>query len=232
MTDLSFICPSYNEQNNIKKLINNINKISRELLITYEILLIDDCSTDNTKKIANSVKQKNFKYHRNTLNKGFGASFKKGISKSVGNTIILLPGENVYDLNSLKKFIKIGLNKKISISKYLNPEDRNLLRNLITVSIAKLANFFTKLNLKQYTGLMMCNSNLAKSINFSSSKFAFQIEILSIAFFMVVEISIIPIKLKKNKSNFFTSAMTLESFLDFLITLKKIIYLSFSPKRK
>ena len=107
MTDLSFICPSYNEQNNIKKLINNINKISRELLITYEILLIDDCSTDNTKKIANSVKQKNFKYHRNTLHKGFGASFKKGISKSVGNTIILLPGENVYDLNSLKKFIKI-----------------------------------------------------------------------------------------------------------------------------
>ena len=232
MKDLSFICPSFNEQNNINKLVNNIKKISRKLPITYEILLIDDCSTDNTKKIAKNIKNKNFKYYRNFKNKGFGASFKKGINLSTGKSIMLLPGENVYELNSLTKFINVGISKKISISKYYNPENRHPLRNLITISMAKIINIFTKSNLEQYTGLMMINSDLAKSINFISTKFAFQIEILSMSILKGIEISVIPIRIKKNKANFFTSAMTLESFLDFLIVLKKIIHLFFSPKRK
>jgi glycosyltransferase involved in cell wall biosynthesis len=232
MKDLSFVCPAYNEQDNINKLVNNINKISRKLLITYEILFIDDCSTDNTKKIAKSIKHKNFRYYQNSQNKGFGASFKRGINLSIGKSIMLLPGENVYELNSLKKFIKAGLNKKITISKYLNPENRHPLRNLITISIAKIINIFTRLNLDQYTGIIMINSGLAKSINFTSTKFAFQIEILIMAIFRGIEISVRPIRIKKNEMNFFTSAMTLESFIDFLIILRKIIYLFFSPKRK
>ena len=98
--------------------------------------------------------------------------------------------------------------------------------------MAKIINIFTKSNLEQYTGLMMINSDLAKSVNFISTKFAFQIEILSMSILKGIEISVIPIRIKKNKANFFTSAMTLESFLDFLIVLKKIIHLFFSPKRK
>ena len=56
MLDLTIILPALNEENTIHKVINEINDSLENKKIKYEILINDNDSTDNTVKIASSLK--------------------------------------------------------------------------------------------------------------------------------------------------------------------------------
>ena len=56
ISNISFVVPCYNEMHSISFTIEEITKSLDDLNITnYEIIIIDDASTDSTKKIINSV---------------------------------------------------------------------------------------------------------------------------------------------------------------------------------
>lgn len=55
--DLSLIIPTYNEKDNIQKLINEIQKELDKNKIDGEIIIVDDNSPDGTGKIANQLKE-------------------------------------------------------------------------------------------------------------------------------------------------------------------------------
>ena len=76
---LSIIIPTYNEQNTIKQLIDNVQSV--EYPVTYEIIIIDDASIDRTfeqefltvqKNIISGV---NIRIFKNRVNRGKGFEF-------------------------------------------------------------------------------------------------------------------------------------------------------------
>ena len=90
---LSIIIPVYNEEESISITIDNIKKVMSHADVVYEIIVVNDGSTD-----ATSEKLENFDIikveHR--LNKGYGASLKSGIKKSIYNSIAITDADGTY----------------------------------------------------------------------------------------------------------------------------------------
>ena len=88
-SNTSVIIPAFNEEKGLDLTLSKLKNISTSG--DYEIIVVDDGSTDNTSAIA---KRYGVKVIRNPYNKGYGASLKTGI-KSVFNVLINLFSENL-----------------------------------------------------------------------------------------------------------------------------------------
>ena len=107
---VSFIVPIYNSE---RYLIRCLKSILNQPFQDYEIILIDDASTDSTRKICKSYSEKyiKIKYFLNKKNIGVGASRNKGIKNAQGVYIFFVDGDDYLIKNSLDTLSKI-INKK------------------------------------------------------------------------------------------------------------------------
>lgn len=114
----SIIIPNYNYGQLISKAIDsaisqNISNKNNNPNISLEIVVIDDCSTDNSLEVLESYSKDNkIKLLINTTNKGAAYSRNKGIEASTGDYIIFLDADDVLTQNSLYsicEFIKSSI---------------------------------------------------------------------------------------------------------------------------
>ena len=103
---LSIIIPVYNEENTIIEILSKIKKNSSDLF-KYEVIVIDDGSTDKTKTLLESNKNLFDKLLVNEKNNGKGFSIKKGLSHASGSHIIFQDADLEYNPSDFKKFEKI-----------------------------------------------------------------------------------------------------------------------------
>ena len=100
---LSIIIPVYNEEKTIIQILEKIKKISSNLL-KYEVIVIDDGSTDQSGKLLENNKHLFDKLLVNETNKGKGFSVKKGILNASGTHIIFQDADLEYDPKDFIKF--------------------------------------------------------------------------------------------------------------------------------
>ncbi|MFC1626945.1 glycosyltransferase family 2 protein [Patescibacteria group bacterium] len=106
--NLSLIIPVYNEQDNIKPLVKKILPALDKLhLKNYEILFIDDGSTDKTNTRLHKIANKKNKIRVITHKKNFGkaTAYSVGFSQAKYDVIITLDGDLQDDPSEMKKFI-------------------------------------------------------------------------------------------------------------------------------
>ena len=78
--NISFVIPCLNSELIIKKSVQKLTKKLKKIKkLNYELILIDDGSTDNTNKIINSLKKKNIRLVKNAKNLGKSTSLIKGL---------------------------------------------------------------------------------------------------------------------------------------------------------
>ncbi len=100
MNKISFICLCYNQQNSIIKLIKSIQYSD----ISYEIIIIDDCSFDNSVQNIKSLKDNNIKLVQLDKNKNNQSLSRNiGVSCSTGNYIMFMDGDDYYNSYELNK---------------------------------------------------------------------------------------------------------------------------------
>jgi len=97
---VSIICPVYNKQ---KFITETINSVINQTYIFWELLIIDDCSTDNTINIINKYigKNSNIKLFINLSNKGANYSRNFGIKNAIGKYVIFLDADDVLSKDCL-----------------------------------------------------------------------------------------------------------------------------------
>ena len=108
MKKLSLIIPAFNEDKTILKVLNRIDS-TKSNKINYEIIVINDASTDGTIDI---LKANSHLYNRlisNEKNQGKGGAVKIGIENATGDYIIFQDADLEYDPKDIEKFINVFL---------------------------------------------------------------------------------------------------------------------------
>jgi len=106
--DLSIVIPSYNEEKNIPILYNELNRVLARLNKKYEIIFIDDGSTDRTFENLQSIhnKDKNVRVIKFQGNSEKAAALSAGFSKAKGNIIITMDADLQDDPNEIPRFVQ------------------------------------------------------------------------------------------------------------------------------
>jgi len=106
---VSVLIPAFNEEDAISRKLENISALDypREKL---EVILIDDCSTDNTVEIAQRMLDKlgfTSKIIKNRERKGVNAAYNIGVTESKGDLILTTDSDVLLDSDALIKGVKI-----------------------------------------------------------------------------------------------------------------------------
>lgn len=93
--DVSIVIPLYNEVESLPELCSWITKVAETNHLTYEVILIDDGSSDNSWKIIKeiSAQNSNFKGIQFQRNYGKSAALNEGFKASSGNVVITMDAD-------------------------------------------------------------------------------------------------------------------------------------------
>ena len=93
--EISLIIPVYNEEKNVKEVITSyINEFEAIANLKFEIIIVNDNSTDTTPKILSELE--NISVINNENNSGYGFSLKRGISQSLYDLIMITDADGSY----------------------------------------------------------------------------------------------------------------------------------------
>ena len=104
MNDLvSVIMPSYNTENFIA---DSIRSVVTQTYSNWELLIVDDCSTDNTDNVVRPfLKDTRVKYFKNEKNYGAAVSRNKALREAKGKWIAFLDSDDLWEITKLEKQI-------------------------------------------------------------------------------------------------------------------------------
>jgi len=107
MLKISFVVPIYNEEENISKLVQEILAVAPEISSDYEILLVDDCSTDGGLELIRNLAEQNQKIRPLALarNSGQSAALSAGFQAATGEVIITMDADLQNDPADLRQMI-------------------------------------------------------------------------------------------------------------------------------
>ena len=195
------IIPTYNESQNIDKIIDMIDGLELGL----DFLIVDDNSPDGTADIVKNLGKDNINLIVQESKSGLGTAYKKGFQWAIDNNyekIIQIDADLSHNPNSIPELIKGSDKYDLVIgSRYINginvvnwPMSRLLLSYLAN----KYVKFFTRLKINDSTSGYKCiNIRVLKEINLKKVKsqgYSFQIEInflASVKRFKIKEVPII-----------------------------------------
>ncbi|MFW5799213.1 MAG: glycosyltransferase family 2 protein, partial [Spirochaetota bacterium] len=104
LSKISIVIPVYNEESNIEELHREIVEVCNKNNYIYEIIIVDDGSTDKTYEKAKNLSP--IKYIRFRRNFGQTAAMDAGIKNTQYDYIITMDGDRQNDPNDIPKLIK------------------------------------------------------------------------------------------------------------------------------
>ncbi len=200
---VSIIIPAYNEEHRIKPFLENLRSfIVSYGLIDYEIVFVNDGSTDNTLQILNQFSKydNNIKIVSYAQNKGKGYAVRKGIFNSIGEKVIFIDSDGSISpeeipkmnnhLNSNDVVIGIRYSQRNNIKQPIYRMFTGTVFNLMVNSLFKLGISDTLCGFKGF------KRNVAYDLfkNLSSDRWIFDVEILYKIKKRDYELLLLPIK--------------------------------------
>jgi len=176
---ISFLVPAFNEEKNIVATINEIAEISSEIQ-NYEILIVDDGSSDNTASISKKLAKKssNIRLLTHQKNLGFGAAYKTAYSNARGKYCMLIPGDNAHPAHTVMPIIQAAGMADMIIPYVTNPGARNIGRQILSKLFVFIVNTLVGLQIPYYNGLVLHKTHLLQSLDTKTSGYAYQAEII------------------------------------------------------
>lgn len=181
---ISIIIPTYNEKDNIKKLIVSINKILNKHKIKHEIIIVDDNSPDKTGKIAESLKKK---YPLKVIHRkgklGLASAVIKGFKESKGDIIGAMDADFSHDINIIPKLVNPVIKGDADLTigsrhvKNGNIEGWPLIRKIISKGAILLSSPLTTIK-DPMSGFFFLKKNVIKNINLNAKGFKILLEII------------------------------------------------------
>ncbi len=186
MAVLSIIIPAYNEAKTIHLILEKIETVQLIQQIEKEIIIVNDCSTDETGKVIHELMQKHtsIRFIEHNKNKGKGAAIHTGIKEAKGDYIIIQDADLEYDpeeYNLLLKPIVNGFADIVYGSRFMGGNPHRILffwHSIGNSVLTFLSNMFTNLNLTDMeTCYKLFKADTIKNLQLTEKRFGFEPEV-------------------------------------------------------
>ncbi|HOL23046.1 MAG TPA: glycosyltransferase family 2 protein [bacterium] len=110
LKNISVVLPAYNEEENIADAIINTRNTLGTLADNYEIIVVNDGSTDRTGEIAEHFAQQEPSHTRifhHSSNKGYGAALRTGFLNTRYEYVFYTDADNQFDISELRNFLPL-----------------------------------------------------------------------------------------------------------------------------
>jgi dolichol-phosphate mannosyltransferase len=185
---ISVIIPMYNEEDNVKITVHQVNQVLQKYE-SYEIILVDDGSQDHTFELADKLADNNphLKVLKHPVNRGMGRALRTGFENSTGSIVVTIDADLSYNAEHIPCLVDELLNdEKIDVvvgSPYMKGgEVRDVpgFRLFLSKIANKFVGFSLSGNLNTVTGVLRAyRSEVLDSLDLESNGTDINLEILS-----------------------------------------------------
>ena len=179
---LSVVMPAYNEETTLSEIVKKVSEIPQLL----ELIIVDDCSTDNTQPIAQKLTEQDsrIKYIRQPKNSGKTAALKAGFATTKGEIVIVQDADLEYDPMEIPDIIFPIIDGKADVvygSRFMVKKTTRVLyfyHYIANKGLTFLSNCLTNMNMTDVeTCYKAFRGEIIRNMIITSSGFGFEIEV-------------------------------------------------------
>lgn len=188
MNKLSIIIPVFNEGKTVHLILDKIKNVSLPQNIQKEIIIVNDCSTDDTSDAIKNYIAENLElpilFLEHDKNKGKGAALHTGIARASGEFTIIQDADLEYDPKEYQILLQPVLDGFADVvygSRFMGGNAHRVLFFWHTIGnkfLTTLSNIFTNLNITDMeTCYKLFNTKMLKSLSLKEKRFGFEPEV-------------------------------------------------------
>lgn len=220
---ITILLPAFNEEQSIGNTVASI----KQLYLDYEVLVIDDGSTDNTAEVAMTAGANVWPHPYNI---GNGAAIKTGLRCAQGDWVVMMDADGQHNASDIKKLVENKDAFDMVIGARKNKFKTAIHRNIANHVYNKFASYITKFRIEDLTsGLRLVRKDVAvKYIYLLPNRFSYPTTLTMAYLRSGLSIKYIPIKINKRKGK--SKINIVRDGARFLLTIIKVATL-YSPFR-
>jgi dolichyl-phosphate beta-glucosyltransferase len=236
---LSIVIPAYNEESKIIATLESIIDFLSKKNYSYEIIVVDDGSRDNTYHITKNFaeKNKNVLVLKNQKNEGKGSAIKKGVMSAQGEYILFMDADHSTPINEIDKMLSLLESNKhygfVFGSRYVNGAKILIKEPFLRILLGKIYHYIVKIfilrGVKDYNcGFKLFRKNTAKNLfsQIFSKDYTFDVELFLLAKQLGYRYKEIPVTWKHNSDS------KVKPFIDGVKSLFSLIKIKLNYSKK
>jgi dolichol-phosphate mannosyltransferase len=223
--DLSIAVPCYNEQDNIVGTLESIVAAVKDVGCTYEIIVIDDCSPDETSRRIEQYQAQHpdipVRLHRNRANRGFARGFFDGAFMARGRYFRLICGDNVESVETIRAIVEQMGKKDLVLPYHSAAVGRGALRLALSSWFTTVVNLVSGRRLHYYNGCGLFRTIDVMRWHVETTGFGFQAEFVTRMLDLGATYVEVPVTARERMTGK-SRALTLRNFMSAAYTMLKI----------
>ena len=187
LTKLSIIIPVYNEEAFIYEVLHRVMKVELIQQIRKEIIVVNDCATDNTEAEILRFQQDHphaIQYFKHAQNQGKGAALHTGIAQATGEYLIIQDADFEYDPKEYNILLGPVIDQAADVvygSRFMGGKPHRILffwHSIGNKFLTSLSNMFTNLNLTDMeTCYKLFDTAMIQRLHLQEKRFGFEPEV-------------------------------------------------------
>ena len=172
MNSLSVIIPAYNEAENIEEVVHKCLQVCPGLTDRFELLIIDDGSTDDTAEIAQrlAARHDQVKLLQHERNMGWGSAIKTGLAHAALDWVIYIPSDNQFDPADIATLIPHTTDADIVVAARADRSGYSWVRATGSAVFIILVRWLFGLRLRDFNFIHLYRRRIFEDIKITSGK--------------------------------------------------------------
>jgi glycosyltransferase involved in cell wall biosynthesis len=145
--DVSIVLPAYNEASRIKRSIREVTRAVRRLRGSYEIIVVEDGSTDGTADVVTELSKNDshLRFLHSKTRLGKGKAVKKGLGSATGNVIVFMDVDLATSLAFLPRIIELARARRALVVGSRHAKGSRVQRSFMRTLSSLTYNLFVRL---------------------------------------------------------------------------------------